>query len=177
MNKSYRYCESKKLLIPTSELYSLVEERNTFYSMLSNIIVLFKQEDKLKKHHRPYLHVRDEIDKLCDEALQYIGKMRKQTKLHEIHVSDAMCEHCVCENAGKSAADRGEVIEIVDTLVGDLISLVEYVDVLRHMMYLLAAGVELGEATDKFNRFLNEEFDEMMERWEKTITGMCHESK
>lgn len=45
------------------------------------------------------------------------------------------------------------------------------------MMYLLAAGVELGEATDKFNRFLNEEFDEMMERWEKTITGMCHESK
>lgn len=177
MNKTCNYCKSKKIPISDNELYTLVEERNTFYSMLNNIIVLFKQEDKLKKHHRPYLHVRAEIDKLCDEALQYIGEMRKQAKSYEIHVGDVACKHCGCENAGKSAADRVEVIEIVDTLVEDLISLVEYMDVLRHMMYLLASGVELGEVTEKFNRFLNEEFDEMMERWEKTITGMCHESK
>ncbi len=66
---------------------------------------------------------------------------------------------------------------MVDALAGDLVTLMEYMDVQRNFIRLLESGIEMEEVTAKFDRFLLTELDEMMERWEKYMTEHSHESE
>ena len=66
---------------------------------------------------------------------------------------------------------------MIDTLAGDLVTLMEYMDVQRNFIRLLESGIEMEEVTAKFDRFLLTELDEMMGRWEKYMTEHSHESE
>lgn len=170
--------ENKKFVITETEFCKLIAEREQLYKMLSNFVVMFKHEEKLKKHHRPYLHVRAEMDKMCDGYLKFLADMQVRIKSDDYPVTvleDG--KDCSYECVDIETDDGNEIIEVANILVGDLITLVEFVDVLRHMIALLESGVDLGEVPAKFNRFLNEEFDEMMERWDKMLTEIDHESE
>lgn len=155
--------ENKKFVITESDLCKLISERNQLQRMLGNLIVMFKHEDKLKRHHRPYLHVRTEIDKVCDGYLKYLSEISRQDDL-KLDISSDRNSNTVHECKP-------------DELVGDLVTLLEYIEILRNFIGLLESGIEMEEVTEKFNRYLNAELDEMTERWEKHLSESDYESE
>ncbi len=167
MNKNCNMCENKKLLIPDHELYTVVEERNAYYSLLSNIIVLFKHEDKLKKHHRPYLHVRAELDKMCDKALKCIEEMGTQRKDLELRATDAACEDCICEYTEQSESTEKADNEDSEfwRMLNDLCELIEYIEIQKGFMKLLKAGINVDNQLLEFEDMVHTKTSMMSDRW------------
>ena len=56
----------KVVTIPQTEFAVIIRDKAETATMLSNLIVMWKHEEKLKQHHRPYLHVRKETERMCD---------------------------------------------------------------------------------------------------------------
>ena len=161
---------------PENELAALVHDRTELATMLSNLIVMWKHEEKLKQHHRPYLHVRKETEKLCDTYLKHLSEVTERMG-NGLHICYTDCRTAEQTKEPEVSANRGEIIKAVDALAGDLVTLMEYMDVQRNFIRLLESGIEMEEVTAKFDRFLLTELDEMMERWEKYMTEHSHESE
>ena len=166
----------KCVTIPENELVTLVHDRTELATMLSNLIVMWKHEEKLKQHHRPYLHVRKETEKLCDTYLKYLSEVTERMG-RSLPICSADCRTARQTKEPEASVNRGEIIKMVDTLAGDLVTLMEYLDVQRNFIRLLESGIEMEEVTAKFDRFLLAELDEMMERWEKYMKEHSHESE
>ena len=166
----------KCVTIPENELAELIHDRTELATMLSNLIVMWKHEEKLKQHHRPYLHVRKETEKLCDTYLKHLSEVTERMG-SGLHICSADCRTARQTKEPEASVNQGEIIKMVDTLAGDLVTLMEYLDVQRNFIRLLESGIEMEEVTAKFDRFLLAELDEMMERWEKYMTEHSHESE
>ena len=166
----------KCVTIPENELAELIHDRTELATMLSNLIVMWKHEEKLKQHHRPYLHVRKETEKLCDTYLKHLSEVTERMG-SGLHICSADCRTARQTKEPEASVNRGEIMKMVDTLAGDLVTLMEYLDVQRNFIRLLESGIEMEEVTAKFDRFLLAELDEMMERWEKYMTEHSHESE
>ena len=61
--------------IPEAELGNLQQTMSKLFMMHANLIEYYKEESELKKHHRAYLHVRDEAEKVIESDLEEMGKM------------------------------------------------------------------------------------------------------
>lgn len=166
----------KYVTIPENELAVLVHDRTELATMLSNLIVMWKHEEKLKQHHRPYLYVRKETEKLCDTYLKFLSEVTERMG-RSLNIYSADCRTAELTKEPEVSVNRGEIIKMVDALAGDLVTLMEYMDVQRNFIRLLESGIEMEEVTAKFDRFLLTELDEMMERWEKYMTEHNHESE
>ena len=166
----------KYVTIPENELAALVHDRTELATMLSNLIVMWKHEEKLKQHHRPYLYVRKETEKICDTYLKHLSEVTERMG-SGLHICYADCRTAEPTKEPETSVNRGEIIKAVDALAGDLVTLMEYMDVQRNFIRLLESGIEMEEVTAKFDRFLLSELDEMMERWEKYMTEHSHESE
>lgn len=166
----------KYVTIPENELAELIHDRTELATMLSNLIVMWKHEEKLKQHHRPYLYVRKETEKLCDTYLKHLSEVTERMG-SGLHICSADFHTNGQTKEPEASVNRGEVIKMMDTLVGDLVTLMEYMDVQRNFIRLLESGIEMEEVTAKFDRFLLTELDEMMERWDKYMTEHSHESE
>ena len=166
----------KYVTIPENELAALVHDRTELATMLSNLIVMWKHEEKLKQHHRPYLYVRKETEKLCDTYLKFLSEVTERMG-RSLNIYSADCRTAEQTKEPEVSVNRGEIIKMVDALAGDLVTLMEYMDVQRNFIRLLESGIEMEEVTAKFDRFLLTELDEMMERWEKYMTEHSHESE
>ncbi len=166
----------KCVTIPEKELAELIHDRTELATMLCNLIVMWKHEEKLKQHHRPYLYVRKETEKLCDTYLKYLTEVTERMG-RSLPICSADCRTAGQIKEPEASVNRGEIIKMVDTLAGDLVTLMEYLDVQRNFIRLLESGIEMEEVTAKFDRFLLTELDEMMERWEKYMTEHSHESE
>lgn len=166
----------KCVTIPENELAELIHDRTELATMLSNLIVMWKHEEKLKQHHRPYLYVRKETEKLCDTYLKHLSEVTERMG-NGLHICYADCRTVEQTKEPKASVNRGEIIKVVDALAGDLVTLMEYMDVQRNFIRLLESGIEMEEVTAKFDRFLLTELDEMMERWDKYMTEHSHESE
>lgn len=166
----------KYVTIPETKLAELIYDRAELATMLSNLIVMWKHEEKLKQHHRPYLYVRKETEKLCDTYLKHLSEVTERMG-SGLHICYADCRTAEQTKEPEASVNRGEIIKVVDALAGDLVTLMEYMDVQRNFIRLLESGIEMEEVTAKFDRFLLTELDEMMERWEKYMTEHSHESE
>lgn len=166
----------KYVTIPENELAALVHDRSELATMLSNLIVMWKHEEKLKQHHRPYLYVRKETEKLCDTYLKHLSKVTERMS-GGLHICSADCQIAGQLKEPEASVNQEEIIQMIDTLTGDLVTLMEYMDVQRNFIRLLESGIEMEEVTAKFDRFLLTELDEMMGRWEKYMTEHSHESE
>lgn len=169
---------NKKYVITEPELCRLIAERDRLYKMLGSLIVMFKQEDKLKKHHRPYLHVRAEMDRMCDGYLHFLSELQERVNGNDYPVSvleDCKDKSCACSK-GSSEKKASESTVICD-LIDDLLVLVECMEVQEGFMKLLGAGICVDEQVAKFGNEVHREMDEMLERWKQMIFGhYCHES-
>jgi len=166
----------KYVTVPENKLGELIYDRTELATMLCNLIVMWKQEEKLQQHHRPYLHVRKETEKLCDTYLKFLSEVTERMG-SGLHICSADCRTAEQTKEPEASVNRGEIIKVVDALAGDLVTLMEYMDVQRNFIRLLESGIEMEEVTAKFDRFLTAELDEMMERWDKYMTEHSHESE
>jgi len=166
----------KYVTVSENELGELIYDRTELATMLCNLIVMWKQEEKLKQHHRPYLHVRKETEKLCDTYLKFLSEVTERMG-RSLRICSADYRTAGQTKESEASVNQGEIIKMVDTLAGDLVTLMEYLDVQRNFIRLLESGIEMEEVTAKFDRFLLAELDEMMERWEKYMTEHSHESE
>lgn len=166
----------KYVTIPETKLAELIYDRTELATMLCNLIVMWKHEEKLKQHHRPYLYVRKETEKLCDTYLKFLSEVTERMG-RNLNIYSADCRTAEQTKEPEASVNRAEIIKMVDALVGDLLTLMEYMDVLRNFISLLESGIEMEEVTAKFDRFLTTELDEMMERWDKYMTEHSHESE
>jgi len=166
----------KYVTIPETKLAEFIYDRAELATMLCNLIVIWKHEEKLKQHHRPYLYVRKETEKLCDTYLKFLSEVTERMG-RSLNIYSADCQTAEQTKELEASVNRAEIIKMVDALVGDLLTLMEYMDVLRNFISLLESGIEMEEVTAKFDRFLTTELDEMMERWGKYMTEHSHESE
>ena len=166
----------KYVTVSENELGELIYDRTELATMLCNLIVMWKHEEKLKQHHRPYLHVRKETEKLCDTYLKFLSEVTERMG-RSLRICSADYRTAGQTKESEASVNQGEIIKVVDALAGDLVTLMEYMDVQRNFIRLLESGIEMEEVTAKFDRFLTAELDEMMERWDKYMTEHSHESE
>jgi hypothetical protein len=58
---------NKMISIPAKDAIEYGENTNAMFSLLSELRELLMTETRLKKHHRPYLHLREQIDEKVKE--------------------------------------------------------------------------------------------------------------
>lgn len=119
--------------VPVEDIDRYLNNMSDLLEVHFNLIELFQQEDKLKKHHRPYLHVREQIAATIEEttpivvdiAAQIIadGKaIKAEDILDEMaidigaeagHCSGCPCKGCEigCWNCGHSPSCFDEVFD------------------------------------------------------------------
>lgn len=141
-------------------LDTLVHDRAELCAMLGSLIVMWKREEKLKNHHRPYLHIRRETEKMCNAYLLRLAEISEHAEADPLHND-------------KEIALQKDVSE----LVGDLVTLAEYIGILQNIIRLLVSGVDMESVSEKFNRFLDGELHSMMAQWERYTTDGSYESE
>lgn len=64
---------------------TLVHDRAELCAMLGSLIAMWKREEKLKNHHRPYLHIRRETEKMCNAYLLRLAEISERTEAESLH--------------------------------------------------------------------------------------------
>ncbi len=70
--------QQHKVLVPESMITMLFEDISTLHEMLGKLISMYQQESDLKKHHKAYLHIRDQADELCEVYSACMSAMQKR---------------------------------------------------------------------------------------------------
>lgn len=76
MNENKQQIPVQMVSIPAPFLMQLFFDVHCLADMHQNLICMYERESALKKHHKAYLHVREEADAMCDQ-----DKVRVQTIL------------------------------------------------------------------------------------------------
>lgn len=113
--------------------HDLKEGMDTFFNMMgltADLIRLIRQESELKKRHRAYLHVRDELEKCADEADQVISATLDtlSKKEHIYHVSSF--PFAPAEDDDDSITIPKEKYE---HMIEDLLTMAELIDMVSDM--------------------------------------------
>ena len=66
---------NKMITIPYADAIEFVENTSALIKALLELTDLIRLESDLKKHHRAYLHVREDIDEKVKEARQIMTKV------------------------------------------------------------------------------------------------------
>jgi hypothetical protein len=137
--------------LSNAELYSLLEDYHEIFSMYRELERLVLEESRLKKHHRAYIHVSEEIEevvrrnrmKLIEKAgtnvNDYLGSRNAASAKRE----KSECESCPCngcDSCGDCAvspcfteeAQEDAIVTMsktdFDGLIDDVLTLAELVD-------------------------------------------------
>lgn len=161
----------KPCTIPFGEV---VDGMKKYYELMGktiDLINLIREESELKKHHRAYLHVREELEAIADDAMDHICERLAE---HSVpHVSEP-------EDYPFADAEDGVVVldaEDYDRMVEDVLTLCELVVMTTEMRCDdLRAIRELGKYIPSFAAFERNrinvykdarfEADEILARWE-----------
>ena len=168
MTEVKKSISNSAILADKAEVAALLKDRQELATLLGGIVSLWTREENLKKHHRPYLKVREETGRLCDLSLERLGEINARIK-SGVHLYET-------PKQGETKAAENSA-DIVGAFVDDLLTLTEYIDVLLDFIDLLESGVDMGEVTAKYSRCLTDDLDRMMERWDKYITEYCHDGE
>ena len=114
----------------------VVKGMDSFFGLMGmtiELVNLIRKEEELKKHHRAYLHVRAEIEKRADAAMEFIAGIVDDlnAKEHFYHVSaDSAFPFAEAE-------DEDEAITIpkdkYDLMIEDLLTMAELLDMVADM--------------------------------------------
>lgn len=109
-----------------------MEGIEAFFTMMTQSVVLvnlIREEETLKKHHRAYLHVRDEILHCADETMNFLCDLAEKMEKRYAAVDVEVCKD-------ERADDDGTVIlskEDYDLMVEDLLTMAELLDMVCSM--------------------------------------------
>ena len=116
----------------------LKEGMDSFFGLMRltvELVNLIHKEDELKKHHRAYLHVREEIAECADEAAEFISGL-----LDFLMEKDHIYRVTGSPAAGADAEEddgEGDTVTIpkerYDSMVEDLLTMAELIDMVSDM--------------------------------------------
>ena len=114
------------------------EGMDRFFGLMGltvELVNLIRKEDELKKHHRAYLHVREEIAECADEATEVIAGILDsiQEKEHIYRVSGTPSAFDMDEE--DEDADDFVTIpkEKYDSMIEDLLTMAELIDMVSDL--------------------------------------------
>ena len=114
------------------------EGMDSFFGLMGltvELVNLIRKEDELKKHHRAYLHVREEIAECANEATEVIGGILDsiQEKEHIYRVSGTPSAFDMDEE-GEYEDDFVTIPkEKYDSMIEDLLTMAELIDMVSDM--------------------------------------------
>lgn len=171
--------------------------------MSIDLIELIRRESELKKHHRAYLHVQDELDRTANKSLARIDEILEEREDHDADDSCGDCPCCGCENCetcpvspcseeadAEESVDEGVVAMSkadFDQMVEDVLTLAELVDMVCHFR------CEDLKLLDKYAKLLPDlasyehgrigiykdasfEAEAVMDRWDNAELTVCGEA-
>lgn len=108
MNEKKQQIPVQMVSIPAPILTQLFFDVHNLADMHQNLICMYEKESALKKHHKAYLHVREEADAMCCQ-----DKARVQTILDHYenpgkHFEKAILFHEALMQEGDSSRKRGK---------------------------------------------------------------------
>ena len=109
-----------------------MEGIEAFFTMMTQsvaLVNLIREEETLRKHHRAYLHVRDEIMHCADETMDFLYALTENMEKRYVDVE-------VETSKSKEDKDGGTVIlskEDYDLMVEDLLTMAELIDMVCSM--------------------------------------------
>lgn len=159
----------------------VVEGMDSFFGLMGmtiELVNLIRKEEELKKHHRAYLHVRAEIEKRADAAMEFIAVIVDDlnAKEHFYHVS--------ADGAFPFAEAEDEAITIpkdkYDLMVEDLLTMAELLGMVADMRTKDVRAIqEFGKYVPAFAAFEKnrlslyreaaQEAEDILTRWEDEI--------
>lgn len=163
------------------DLCGLQSGMNQLYEMLENLILMWKKEEKLKQHHRPYLEVRREMGRMCDSYLSNMKVIGSRLDM-PIRACRMECRGLNDQNAKENSPDAGyeEPIskeelestpgtgeEVFNAMLDDLLTVMEYVDTQNLFINLMEYGVPLGDVVKEFSDGAFQDMEQMLNRWEQ----------
>ena len=161
----------------------VVKGMDSFFGLMGmtiELVNLIRKEEKLKKHHRAYLHVRAEIENRADAVMEFIAGIVDElnAKEHFYHVS--------AEGAFPfaKAEDEGEAVTIpkdkYDLMIEDLLTMAELLGMVADMRTKDVRVIqEFGKYVPAFAAFEKnrlrlyreaaQEAEDILNRWEDEI--------
>ena len=148
---------NKMISIPAKDAIEYGENTNAMFSLLSELRELLMTETRLKKHHRPYLHLREQIDEKVKEIAPVLTKVAVDMlalRCSAVSVEDDVdCAGCICEDCeedcrmckdspcydgdSEDLEDEEDTVtlpkEQYDLMVEDLLTMAELIDMVSDM--------------------------------------------
>lgn len=98
----------KTITVSAKEAVAYMENNNALFRALWKLTDLLRLESDLKKHHRAYLHVREEIDEKVKEARILLNKVSmdglKSSIKYNAPDNAPNCKDCVCYNCDEDCS-------------------------------------------------------------------------
>lgn len=158
----------KMAAVDMAEIVAVAKDLKRLYVMLYRLIRMVQEEEKLKQHHRPYLHLRREMLSMCDIYLREMAEMVEKRPAIPCHCS-MDCIHCeVKDDVEHDNAKTGEdnSTERLMKLIQDLRVMMEHTKNLRSFFHLLISGVNLKETPKMYDDIVEKDTYGMVDRWE-----------
>ena len=148
--------KEKVIEVPVSALLMLCDVAREACSMHAGFIQLFRQESELKKHHKAYLNLRDQMESLCDRDMANLIRIRQLVKSAETIIGlQAACG----DESGRNAEESSEItlsIDDLEALAEDITTMSEVVGELSKVFGEMMRGYGI-RGTDLRNILENAE--------------------
>lgn len=138
MNKNFKNDAMNKMMEPHIEgevwmpFAEYMEGLDTFFTMMTQsvaLVNLIREEETLKKHHRAYLHVREEITRCADETMDFICDLAE--RMEKRFTSAAVEVGAEEEIEGDDTVTLSK--EEYELMVEDLLTMAELIDMVCSM--------------------------------------------
>lgn len=164
--------------MPFGEVIDGMQKYYEVIGMTVDLINLINEESALKKHHRAYLHVREELEDKADTTMERIRDLLAETTVTLIHEDDAY------PFADAEDVDEEETITIpkakYDLMVEDLLTMAELIDMvsdmrtkdvrfIQEMGKLIPAYAEYEENRVSLYREAAKEAEDIINRWDDEL--------
>lgn len=149
---------NKMIAIPAKDAIEYGENTNAMFSLLSELRELLMTETRLKKHHRPYLHLREQIDEKVKEIAPVLTKVAVDMlalRCSAVSVEDDVdCAGCICEDCEEDCrmckdspcydGDSEDLEDEEDIPLQNMINALYSKDISRKVSTALKAQMEQG---------------------------------
>ena len=177
---------NKMITIPYADAIEYGENTSALFKALRELTDLIRLESDLKKHHRAYLHVREDIDEKVKEARQIMTKVSVDMIGFYLNVDVSECSNSD-ENTPFVDAGDAETVSIptakYDLMIDDLLTMSEIIQCVAEMRTQDVKAIrEFGKfipalaAFDKNSlslyREAAKEAEELFDRWADEIDDL-----
>ena len=189
-NPNKKNTEAKMVQISEAELGNLMQSLSKLFVMHTNLIGYYKEESDLKKHHRAYLHVRDEAEQVIEHDLEEMGDMLttfgeflvsansplvendgKPVECEVTPIRKCKCDECKHEDKPDEDNDPCVIMKMEDlyAMQKDMIDLTDAIDLMAK--YYIATKYQAPVNKQKYDDTVHNAkslADEVFTRWENS---------